>query len=221
MRRNLLTLIVCGALVGSSAFYEFSNATAQSAAKKDGWISIFDGKTLDGWKASENPKTFRVEDGRIVVDGPRAHLFYVGPVQNARFRNFEWKADVMTRPKANSGMYFHTEYQETGWPSKGYEVQVNNTHPDPRKTGSLYAIQDVHEAPAKDGEWFTQHITVQGKRIVIRVNDKVVVDYTEPDNVERPDAMKERRLSEGTFALQGHDPESVIYFRNIMVKPLP
>jgi hypothetical protein len=221
MRRNLLTIIVCSALVGGSAFYEFSSVTAQRAADKDGWISLFDGKTLNGWKASENPKTFRVEDGRIVVDGPRAHLFYVGPVQNARFRNFEWKADVMTRPKANSGMYFHTEYQETGWPSKGYEVQVNNTHPDPRKTGSLYAIQDVHEAPAKDNEWFTQHITVQGTRIVIRVNDKVVVEYTEPDNVERPDAMKDRRLSEGTFALQGHDPESVIYFRNIMVKPLP
>jgi hypothetical protein len=165
MRRILFTVfVICCALACGSASNALSDATAQPTAGADGWISLFDGKTLDGWKASENPKTFRVEDGRIVVDGPRAHLYYVGPVQNASFTNFEWKADVMTRPKANSGMYFHTEYQETGWPSKGYEVQVNNTHPDPRKTGSLYAIQDVLEAPAKDGEWFTQHITVQGKR---------------------------------------------------------
>lgn len=220
MTRILLTSVICGALACGSATGGVSSPT-QPSAGTDGWVSIFDGKTLDGWKASENPKTFRVEDGRIVVDGPRAHLFYVGPVENAGFRNFEWKADVMTRPKANSGMYFHTEYQETGWPSKGYEVQVNNTHPDPRKTGSLYAIQDVLEAPAKDGEWFTQHITVQGKRIIVRVNDKVVVDYTEPENPERPADMKERRLTSGTVALQGHDPESVIYYRNIMVKPLP
>jgi hypothetical protein len=222
MRRILLTIVgVCCALACGSASNTLSGASPQPAAGADGWISLFDGKSLDGWKASENPKTFRVEDGRIVVDGPRAHLFYVGPVENASFRNFEWKADVMTRPKANSGMYFHTEYQETGWPAKGYEVQVNNTHPDPRKTGSLYAIKDVLEAPARDDEWFTQHITVQGKRIVVRVNGTVVVDYTEPENVERPPDMKGRLVSRGTIALQGHDPESVIHYRNIMIKPLP
>lgn len=191
-------------------------------ATQDGWVSLFDGKTLDGWKASENPGTFRVEDGTIVVDGPRAHLFYVGPVQQHRFTNFEWKADVMTTPGSNSGMYFHTEYQESGWPAKGYEVQVNNTHSDRRKTASLYAIQDVLDtSPARDGEWFTQHIIVTGKRIQVLVDGKLMVDYTEPDQVERPDDMKGRVLSSGTFALQGHDPKSKVRYRNIMVKPLP
>ena len=79
------------------------------------WISLFDGKTLDGWKASEKPGSFRVEDGTIVCDGPRSHLFYMGKDGAARFKNFELTAEVMTTPGSNSGIYIHTEYQdETG-----------------------------------------------------------------------------------------------------------
>lgn len=181
------------------------------------WISLFDGKSLDGWKASENPSTFSVEDGRIVADGPRSHLFYTGPVQNHNFKNFEFKADVMTTPGSNSGIYFHTGYQEEGWPSRGYEAQINNTSSDPRKTASLYAVDDVESAPVADDEWFTMYIKVEGKHIVIKVNDETMVDYTESNEDERPEG---RDLSEGTFALQGHDPDSRVYFKNIMVKPL-
>ena len=186
----------------------------------DGWVSLFDGKTLNGWKASDAPGTFSVKDGRIVVHGPRSHLFYDGPVKNHDFTNFEWKAEVMTTPGSNSGMYFHTVFQETGWPRKGYEVQVNNSHTDPKRTGGLYGVQDNYEAPARDNEWFTQHIIVQGRRVIVKVNDKVLVDYTEPDNVQRPPDMAERKLASGTIALQGHDPKSIVYYRNIQVKPL-
>ena len=100
-------------------------------------------------------------------------------------------------------------------------MQVNNTHTDWRKTGSLYSIQDVKEIPAKDNEWFTEQITVQGKNVTIQVNDKVLVEYTEPDNVERPKDMAGRMISSGTFALQGHDPKSKVYYKDIMVKVLP
>ena len=184
----------------------------------EGWISLFDGKTLNGWKASENKETFSVREGMIVASGPRSHLFYAGAVENANFKDFELKAEVMTRPGSNSGMYFHTEYQETGWPNKGYEVQVNNTHSDWRKTGSLYAVKDVRQSPAKDNEWFTQHIIVDGRHITVMVNGKTIVEYTEPEEVGRSDTG--RKLSSGTFALQGHDPGSTVYYRNIMVRPL-
>lgn len=193
----------------------------QAAAADAGWISLFDGKTLDGWKASDAPGTFRVEDGAIVVNGPRSHLFYVGPVQNHDFTNFEWKAEVMTFPHANSGMYFHTAWQDTGWPAKGYEVQVNNSHSDTIRTGSLYNVQNVTAQHARDNEWFTQHVIVQGKHVIVRVNDEVLVDYTEPDKVERPADMAGRLIGHGTFALQGHDPGSKVLYRKIMVKPLP
>jgi hypothetical protein len=209
-------IVYCAALI---VFLAFTSAK-QASFQKD-WTSLFDGKTLNGWKASDNPATFKVENGTIVVAGPRAHLFYVGPVNNHNFKNFEFKAQVKTTPGSNSGMYFHTEYQDTGWPAKGYEVQVNNTHTDWRKTGSLYAVQDVKEIPAKDNEWFTQHITVRGKKVTIRVNDKVLVEYTEPDTLTRSQDKPGRWISSGTFALQGHDPKSIVYYKDIMVKVLP
>ena len=185
------------------------------------WISLFDGKSLTGWKVGDNAQTFSVQDGAIVVNGPTAHLFYDGTVMNHQFKNFEFKAKVMTMPGANSGIYFHTAYQQDGWPAKGYEAQVNNSHTDWRRTGSLYAIQDVKEVFVADNEWFTEHIIVQGKKITIKINNKTVVEYTEPDNVERPKDMAGRKLSSGTFALQGHDPKSKVLFKDIMVKVLP
>ena len=196
-------------------------AGAVLPAQDAGWVSLFDGKTLDGWKVGENAASFTVENGAIVVNGPRAHLYYVGPVQNHEFKNFEFKADVMTTPGSNSGIYFHTAYQEGGWPSKGYEVQVNNSHTDPKRTAGLYSVKDNMEAPAKDGEWFTMQIVVRGKQVTTMVNGKTIVDYTEPDGVQRPTDMAARVLSSGTFAIQGHDPKSKVLVKNIMVKPLP
>lgn len=194
---------------------------ASSKGSKAGWVSIFDGKTFNGWKVNENPQTFSIQDGAIVANGPRAHLFYTGSVADHDFKNFEFKAQVMTMPNSNAGIYFHTEFQDEGWPSKGYEVQVNNTHTDWRRTGGLYAIDDVKEAPAKDNVWYTQHIIVNGKNVKVMIDGKTVVDYTEPANPERPDGMKNRLISSGTFALQGHDPGSKVLFKDIMVKVLP
>ncbi|MCW3090914.1 MAG: hypothetical protein JWP81_1983 [Ferruginibacter sp.] len=188
---------------------------------KDEWIPLFDGKTLNNWKVGNNAGTFTVENGMIVAHGPTAHLFYVGEVNQHNFKNFEFKADVMTTPGSNSGLYFHTAYQESGWPAKGYEVQVNNSHTDWRRTGSLYGIDDVKEVFVKDNEWFTEHITVRGKRVIIKINDKTVVDYTEPENVQRNANDSLRRISSGTFAIQGHDPNSKVFFKNLLVKPLP
>ena len=79
------------------------------------WIEMFDGKSLKGWKVNtENPKSITVKDGNIVIDGPRAHLFYAGDVADANFKNFVFRAQVKTFPKANSGIYFHTKYQAKG-----------------------------------------------------------------------------------------------------------
>ncbi|MGI8952413.1 MAG: 3-keto-disaccharide hydrolase [Chitinophagaceae bacterium] len=193
---------------------------SKNFSQSNRWISLFDGKTLNGWKVGDNASTFSVDSGMIKVNGNTAHLFYDGPVENHNFKNFEFKADVMTRPHSNSGIYIHTQFQQGGWPAKGYEVQVNNSHTDWRRTGSLYAIQDVKAVIVPDNVWFTMYIKVVGKEIIIKINDSTVVDYTEPANLQRPDDMKERVLSSGTFALQGHDPGSTVYFKNIMVKPL-
>ena len=198
-----------------------SIALESNAHAAEDWIPLFDGKSLDGWKFSDKEGTFSVEDGKIVVHGPRSHLYYVGPVRNHNFKNFEFKADVMTMPGSNSGIYFHTAYQEQGWPDKGFEVQVNNSHTDWKRTAGLYDIKDVREVPAADNEWFTERILVEGKRIRTYVNDKLIVDYTQPANVTPPKEHPGRVLSSGTFALQGHDPKSKVFYKNILVKPLP
>jgi len=194
---------------------------AQGKENDEGWIPLWDGKTFEGWKASENPGSFTIVGGTIKVDGPRAHLYYVGPVESHNFKNFEFKARVKTEPGANSGIFFHTASQEEGWPSKGYEVQVNQTHSDWRKTGSLYSFNDVKEVYVKDNEWYTEHIIVQGDKVTVKINGKTVMEYVESEDNNRPADAGEKKIDRGTFALQAHDPESVIYYKDIMVKPLP
>jgi hypothetical protein len=144
-----MKLIIAAAAVALLAACLFAADTPD----KDGWISLFDGKSLDGGRVGKTPASFKVQDGMIVANGDVAHLFYDGQVKDHDFKNFHLKADVMTFPKANSGIYFHTKFQEAGWPGKGYEVQVNQTHGDPKKSSGLYGIKDVFEAPAKDNVW--------------------------------------------------------------------
>ncbi|QDT70728.1 hypothetical protein MalM25_36840 [Planctomycetes bacterium MalM25] len=208
-------------LVDVEAKLTDAEAEFVTPSEATGWTPLFNGKDLTGWKASENPETFSVVDGLIVAHGDRAHLFYTGDVNGGEFKDFELWVEVKTEPGSNSGIYFHTAWQDEGWPMKGYEVQVNQTHTDPRKTGGLYAIVDVMDvSPVEDNEWYTEHITVKGKRVVVRVNGEVTVDYTEPAGAVREGRVAERLLDKGTFALQGHDPGSVVRYRQVWVKPL-
>ncbi len=198
----------------------FALSATSLLAADPAWIPLFNGKDLDGWKANENPATFSVKDGELVVKGDRAHLFYDGKA-GTEFKNFELRVEVMTKPKANSGVYIHTAFQASGWPSKGYEIQVNNSHSDPKRTAGVYAIKDNFEAPAKDDEWFTMLITVKGNSIVTKVNDKVISEWTEPEGWVPPKGFDGRKLSSGTIAIQGHDPGSEVHYRKIEIKPLP
>lgn len=187
------------------------------------WQTLFDGTSLNGWKASETPGVFNiVEDKTLKVEGGRSHLFWMGTGSiPGEFTDFEFSAKVKTTPGSNSGLFIHTEYQETGWPSHGYEVQVNSTHKDKRKTASIYAVKDVmNDAPSTDGEWFDLLIRVKGKTVTVSVDGKVVNKYTEPADLEPEERFKNRRLSSGTFAIQGHDPKSITYYRDIKVRVL-
>jgi hypothetical protein len=168
---------------------------------------------------------FTAEDGVLKVSGGRAHLFYVGPHGHATFKNFEFKAKVRTTRGANSGIYFHTEFQAKGWPSKGFEAQVNTTGRDRKKTGGLYAVQDVIDrAPSKDNEWFDYSIRVEGHRIVIQINGRTTADWIQPANWDPARKLRNmpgRKLGAGTIALQGHDSKSTVYYKDLYIRPLP
>jgi hypothetical protein len=229
----LAALLLAGSVKVNAADQSLPPNTLTDAEKQAGWKLLFDGRTLAGWKASENPESFSVREGMIVAHArgtairgqsshPKCHLFYVGPDGHASFTNFEFQADIKTEPDSNGGVYFHTEFVANAWPQKGFEIQINNTKQEQRKTGSLYAVADVTDALVRDNEWFHLRVSVRGKRVVIQMDGRTVVDWTEPEGfvVRHPPWFSERKLSRGTFALQAHDAKSVVYFKNLRVKPL-
>lgn len=208
MKRTLSVICSCFAAV----------LAAQAADSEAGFVSIMDGKTFNGWKmANEHTNAFTIVDGAFRANGERCHLFYVG--DGKPFKDFELKVDVMTQPNSNGGIYFHTAYQETGWPKAGFECQVNVTHSDWKKTGSLYDVVNLGYTPAKDNQWWTQHITVKGNKVTVKIDGITVLEYNEPAGSQAGAEFK-RKISEGTFALQAHDPKSVVLFKNIRVKRL-
>ena len=204
----------------------FTYLGTANAARDSQWISLFDGTSLDGWQASEHDETWTVADGCLVAEGKRSHLFYNGTVANHEFRNFELEAEVKTAPGANSGIYFHTQYQPSGFPDVGYEVQINNTHRgsgnyrELKRTGSLYAVRNIYRSCAQDNQWSRMRIKVVGNRVRVWVNDYPTVDYLQPTQPPRKAANAKRLLEQGTFALQGHDPQSRVAFRRIAVRLL-
>jgi hypothetical protein len=196
-----------------------------------GFTSLFNGKDLTGWKIAGPAESFSARDGAIVANGAASHAYYDGDFQHHSFRNFELKVDIMTRPGSNGGVYVLTEYQETGgnvrasgrFPTEGFEIQVNNSHTDRIRTGSLYHVVDIlDQSPAKDDEWFTEDIVVQGDTITVKVNDKQVVQWTQPADWDGGREGPGRKITgPGTIALQAHDPKSTVYYKNIRIRSLP
>jgi hypothetical protein len=245
---RLLPRIRCG-FAAALALLATDPLTAQTPPPEDGFVSLFDGKTLTGWKVGDNAALFHVEDGMIIMNCPSenhrpAHLFYDGDVNGHTFKNFELRVEVMTYPGANSGIYFHTEFQDAGFPKKGLECQLDISHSDWRRTGSLYGLFNLTwgpetpsrdnkqtvvylaQAPVKDEAWYTQEIISRFGLVTVKLNGQPMFTY------QIPDAASVHRLSsgatwlpEGTFALQGHPPMpgkiSKACFRNIRVKVLP
>ena len=209
-----------------------------------GWVQLFNGKDLSGWKIHPSPhraiteitekkmdgKVFafegkvgdkvvplwRVEDGAIVGGGPPSHLF----TERGDFADFHFRVEAKINDKGNSGQYFRTAFGP-GFPT-GYEAQINATGGDRIKTGSLYPdsrttlrkyrdqLVVLDKAPHGPDEWFTQEVIASGAKITILVNGKKTIEWEDP----------EYRYKKGHFALQAHDPGSVMSFRKVEVKEL-
>lgn len=195
-----------------------STASASHVGKKDaeGYTFIFDG-SWDGWRVSENPGAWKIVNGAFLANGDRSHNYYVGPLQP--FKDFELRLDVMTAPGANGGVYVHTKFQDSGWPWGGYEIQVNNSQSDWRRTGSVYSVKDIKESAAKDNQWWDYRIRVKGDTIQVFVDGKLVNEFKEEPG-RKAGKDFERKLNAGTIALQAHDPGSFVYYKNIRVKNL-
>jgi hypothetical protein len=195
-----------------------ASARVLAADTEEGFTALSDGKTFAGWKmAAEHTNTWKVEDGAFVAHGDRCHLFYVGDTKP--FKNFHLKVEVMTEPGSNGGIYFHTRFQTEDWPAGGFECQVNNTHSDWIKTSSLYGLVNIAQSPAQDKKWWTQEIIVKDLSVTVLIDGKRIFEYNEPPGTQAGKRF-EHKLGQGTFALQGHDPNSVVRYKNIRVKRL-
>ena len=200
---------------------------AAVAAQQAGWVRLFNGETLEGWRLSPDAPTdvpqsdeaeegtvtarlggWRVEDGVLIGTGPACHLFS----PRGDYTDLEFRAKVKVSESGNSGMYFRVAYGP-GWPS-GYEAQVNCDSPDPQRTGSLYALAPVKVQLIPPKTWFEQHVTCRdepgGTHVTIRINGVVVTDFVDP----------ERRHASGHVALQQHDEGSTVSYKDIEVREL-
>ena len=186
-------------------------ALAAAEEKKDekkaddkGWVPVFNGKNLDGWMVHPEDKArWSVKDGCIVGEGPAGHLY----TYRGDYENFDFKIEAKINDKGNSGQYFRTKF-EKGFPH-GYEAQINATHGDPQRTGSLYNIVKVLKQLHKPDEWFTQEVIAEGDHIIIKVNDEVVVD------------THDKTYAKGHMAIQQHNEGSVVTVRKAEIKELP
>jgi hypothetical protein len=191
------------------------------------WLELFNGKDLQGWKASEHDSSWSVVDGVLQGVGERSHLFYQGKYLQDTFKNFELVAEVKTHKLANSGIYFHTAFQQEGWPNQGIEVQVNNSHIgmgegiELKKSGSLYGVRNIYQTFTKDSVWYTTRIIVQGKNVKIWIDSMLIVDYTKPEDPASHGIPASRQINKGTIALQCHDPLSKVHFRSIRIRRIP
>ncbi len=187
------------------------------------WIELINGKDFAGWKASENAVTWSIVDSMFQAVGKRSHLFYTGEHLLDSFKNFELEVQVRTFRLANSGIYFHTHYQEVGWPSTGMEIQVNNSHVgegnyvELKKMASLYGTRNLYKSFGKDSIWMTVKARVESNRVQVWLDGLKTVDYIQPE-ITKPGVM---RLSKGTFCLQGHDTLSKMQYKSFKVRRLP
>jgi hypothetical protein len=191
-----------------------SSDRASDPAKPEGvekkalrpWKQLFNGKNLDGWKVyPSGTGNWKVDDGILVGSGPASHLFS----ERGDYVNFIFRIEAKINDGGNSGQYFRTAFGP-GFP-KGYEAQINSTHHDPAKTGSLWGFVNVTKTSVKPDEWFTQEVTADGAHIIIKVNGQTTVDFVD----------QRATYEKGHFALQVHGPETVVKFRKIEVQELP
>ena len=174
------------------------------------FVQLFDGKTLSGWapNALDGGKKDRAEwelvDGVIRAKAGSQHGHLFSPNE---YENFHYSAEANINDNGNSGMYFRAK-KGSEWPN-GYEAQVNSTHGDRVRSGSLYNIKKVYEPLVPPGTWFTQEVIAYGDHVIIKVNGKVTANEV----VKLHDR--------GHFAFQFHDPTCRVQFRNVQVRVLP
>ena len=206
-------------ILGLASAANAQQKATDTAAPKTEWVSLFDGKTLSGWEMSEmagkDTSKWEVKDGALVGTGKASMLYS----PKGDYKNFKFRAEIKINDHGNSGMYVHCPEKKPSF-SEGYEIQINSTHSDPIKTGSVYTMVHVYKQHVPADEWFTQEVEFvvknwRGKvvpHIKVSVNGQHLFECIDHTNAF-PKA--------GYFAFQQHDPGSIVQIRKVEVMELP
>ena len=215
---------------GGEKGIEIDDIVVKSLNDGNPWIPLFNQNDLTGWKANADPGAFTVADGILTAHATdpenRGHLFTVDEDgELTRYKDFELVVEAKGEASSNSGIFFHTDMETRDGKlhlKNGYEIQLNSTEKEKRKTGSLYDVLDLSESPVDETEWFQVRVRVEGQRIRAWINDRQTVDYAEPENPERSPQRAGRLLNPvgGAIALQAHDDKSTFHFREIRIRKL-
>ena len=229
--KALVTLLVCAIiplLVGADDSEKSSSLSATPTVVKlpkpdaDGWVTLFDGKSLDGWFG--DPKVWRIEDDQIVgsAEEIKDNTFLV---YNNEFHNFILRAKcklIEKGPFPNSGIQYRSHVvDEKKHIVHGYQADIGADH---TYWGNLYeeggrgelkdASNDAVDS-VKVGEWNDYEITADGTHLKQVLNGKIAVEYNDEDAAHH--ALK------GYIALQYHAPGkgSEARFKEVKIKLLP
>jgi len=211
--------IYCAILIFVSISWSFENKE---------WQQLFNGRDLSGWE-QVGPGAFVVEDSLLKTVGGMGMILY----PSTKFENAIIRVVYKVQDNdCNSGVFIRIpEKPADEWAAvnTGYEVQIDNgtrhVGGDYHCTGVLYSLTKALAHPQKNpGEWNIMEITLDGPRTTVFVNGEKVTDYLEGDPVlpKTRDFEPDRgpRPLSGYIGLQNHDPQSVVYFKEVAVRPL-
>jgi hypothetical protein len=175
--------------------------TAEEVA--DGWLLLFDGQTLFGWKAA-NEANWAVADGVISASEGTPGVL----LTTSQFGNYVLKVDFRAAPGTNSGVFLRTCPAPTinDLTTRCYELNIGSSQISKFPTGSLVQRQRVEGDPTGT-DWQTFEVTADGGHFVVKLDGREVLDYTDP-----------KPLGRGYIGLQFASGK--IEFRNIKLKPL-
>ena len=167
-----------------------------------GWIALFDGETLFGWKTTNDRANWKVIDNAIQVDTGKGSLLRT----TTEFDDYELKVDFMASEKTNSGVFLRMKHKPGDVATDCFELNIANDSSHPFPTGSFVKRNKV-EVDVRNDNWQTFHMIVDGGDITVKLDGKTVNEYVDTSGVKR-----------GYIGLQFN--KGPIKFRNVLLRPI-
>jgi hypothetical protein len=223
IRRQTYVVLI---LIASSICAPSKSGWTHQPGSSSEWRSLYNGRSLEGWD-HVGPGKFVVENGLLRTEGGMGLLWF--PAE--KFGNCVIRVVYKTATeRANSGLYVRVaDKPDDPWFAvhHGFEVQIADFGSEGRSTGSIYSFSKATAKPSKSGEWNTLEVTLNGNRIVTSINGTKVSEFDSselsPDSPKKSgegDPARGPRPALGYIGLQNHDPDSVVFFKEVSVKPL-